>query len=181
MSGGRGTVRPEPFALRLLHRIATQCSFGSQAGVFKLSFPSGQNLNCSVLLRHGARSLRGEMNQVSQPVLCVLQFSPVPQPFPIQIRVGFQDPRQSFDETGIEVAVQDGAENYFSRIACLRGPQVLKTGVAERRQPFLNFIRPGGLKCKSLGQRKRRRRELVQTGRFTRKSGAGCPQSGFEL
>jgi hypothetical protein len=82
MCGGGGTVCHEPSALGLRHRVATQRSFGSQAGLFKLVFPFGQNLNRSGLLQC-PRGLPCEMNKVTQPVLRVLQFRPVPQPFPV--------------------------------------------------------------------------------------------------
>jgi hypothetical protein len=94
MGCGGGTVFPEPSAFSLRHRFPTQCPFGSEASLFKLVFPAGQNVNRTAVMRQCARRPPGKMNKVTQPVLCVLQFRPVPQPFPIQVRVRFQDPRQ---------------------------------------------------------------------------------------
>ena len=149
---GGGAVFPEPSAFSLRHRFPTQCPFGSEASLFKLAFPAGQNANRTAVMRQCARRLPGKMNKVTQPVLCVLQFRPVPQPFPIQVRVRFQDPRQRFNEPRVEVAVHHGAQNDFGWITRLPGPHMLKAGVAKRSQLVLKVIGSARLNGQRFGK-----------------------------
>jgi hypothetical protein len=79
------------------------------------------------------------VDQISQPILGVLQFRVVPEPAPIQIGVRTQNPRQSFDQACVQIVLQHGAENDLGWIAPYFSPNVLETRIAERRRRLLKL------------------------------------------
>jgi hypothetical protein len=84
--------------------------------------------------------LLGEMHEVPQPVLSVMQLGAVAEPSPVQIGIPAQDPRQSFHQARVQVLFHDGAENDFGRITPPLGTNMLEARVVERRKLSLKLI-----------------------------------------
>ena len=81
------------------------------------------------------------MHEVTQPVLSVIQFGAVSQPFPIQIGIRAQDPGQGFNQARVQVSLHHGIEHNFSGIARRLGTNMLEAGVTERGKLSLKIIR----------------------------------------
>jgi hypothetical protein len=92
------------------------------------------------------------MHYVTQFVLGVLQFGAVSQPFPFQIGVCGQDPRERFDKARVQIPLHDGAEEHLDGIAYSTGMHMLEAGVAQCGELLLKVVRRALLNVERLAQ-----------------------------
>src|SRR5262249_28726155 len=105
--------------------------------------PSGENKHCLVVLGPRSCRLSRKMKQVSEPVLRVSQLHLIPQPGPVEIRIGSQHPGQGFDEPRIEIRLGDRTQYDFSRVSFCIPTNMFKSRIAECGQLTLQIVRPG--------------------------------------
>jgi hypothetical protein len=152
-------MRSDPHPLWLRHRFAAQGTLRGEASLIQFAPPFAEDRNRVAPTGQRAGSFFGKADQKPKPVLKVSEFDPVAQPWPIEIGICGQYPRQSFDETRVEIRLPYYPENNLGGIPQWLGPNVLKSGVAKRRNLALEIIGAGlsEIKCNPHGEHCRRK------------------------
>lgn len=122
-----------------------------------------------------------EVNQVSQPVLCILQLDLIAQPIPVEVGVCREHPWHGFDQPHVEVWLSHNAEDDFGGVSQSSAANMLEAGIAERCDLPLKVAASAQFEIGPITNRQGSRRKPIQTSRLPRKIPASLAAAFLQL